>query len=96
MTRVGVRALVDRLKIPIVVSNGEGIQIRRATASGIPPVWREEIWRLRCGSGIASRSRRWNLVPLNTSIGATSSALGPFTNQRALAKALRAWRKWDL
>lgn len=53
--------------------------------------YRRERWRLSSGGGIAGNSGAWWLAPLDRRDGAP---IGPFTSQRTLARALRAWRRW--
>jgi hypothetical protein len=56
--------------------------------------YRQEHWRLCCGSGIASNSGVWHLAPISNLTW--HEALGPYLTQRDLSKALRAWRRWEL
>lgn len=92
MNRLRTRAVVDKLGIPVIQSNGHGIEIHRAV--GI--AWGEtntERWRVYTGGGIAGNSdqvwlrpilRRYNAIPR-----------GPYWNKGQLEKALRAWRRGE-
>ena len=94
MTRAHVSAALRRMRLPVVAEDAHGILVRRCR--GIPPplhAWVEEVWRLHSGGGIAGNAGQWWLRPRSSTT--PGEALGPFTSQRALTKALRAWRRWE-
>jgi hypothetical protein len=94
MNRERTREVVDKLGIPIVKSDGHGIEVHRAVA-GEP-----ERWRLHTGGGIAGNSDKVWLVPFvrvrkraPEDTWGMYEPRGPYWNKGQLEKALRLWRK---
>ena len=86
MNRERTREVVDKLAIPVIASNGHGIEIHRVVGPGI-----SERWRLYTGGGIAGNSDK---VWLSAVVRVHGYApRGPYWNKTQLEKALRAWQK---
>jgi hypothetical protein len=95
MNRARTREVVDKLMIPVVKSDGHGIEIHREVTArrfGISVSATEtERWRLYTGGGIAGNSDHVWLSPIMRVYA--HDARGPFWNKTQLEKALRAWRR---
>jgi hypothetical protein len=89
MNRERTRAVIDKLAIAVVKSNGHGIEIHRTKDDVI------ERWRLYTGGGIAANSDKVWLSPVaRDNEGKFGyAARGPYWNKTQLEKALRAWRR---
>lgn len=84
MTRAEVHATVRASGVTEVDEDASGIMIARD----------DERWRIYSGGGIAGNGGQWWLRRCGS--GASVIPLGPFATKRALARALRAWRKFEL
>ena len=90
MNRERTREVLDKLVIPVVKSNGYGIEIHRTVGPGVGEM-RTERWRVYTGGGIAGNSDQVWLSPIVRVEGHASR--GPYWNKTQLEKALRAWRR---
>lgn len=57
--------------------------------------WINETWRIYSGGGIAGNGDAWWMHRVGEG-AAPSGPLGPYTAQRSLAQALRAWREFEV
>ena len=91
MNRDRTREVVDKLVIPVVKSNGHGIEIHRPGQLYI------ERWRLYTGGGIAGGGIAGNSdqVWLSPIVRVHGQPRGPYWNKTQLEKALRAWRRGE-
>jgi hypothetical protein len=110
MNREQVATVIKRLKIPVVLSDGNGIQIRRADSvwnnaphgpnrwqlceTGIGAVWLEQVWRVRSGSGIAGNGDRWWLAKVGVDDSGTDTANPCCGPYRTMTALTDALRKW--
>jgi hypothetical protein len=92
MNRVRTREIVDKLAIPVVTSNGYGIEIHRTVGPRVGAM-RTERWRVYTGGGIAGNSDEVWLSPVVRANG--HAPRGPYWNKGQLEKALRAWRRGE-
>ena len=95
MNRVRTREVLDKLAIPVVVSNGHGIEIHRTMCTsfpGTPLKTATERWRVYTGGGIAGNSDQVWISPVTRVHG---QPRGPYWNKTQLEKALRAWRRGE-
>jgi len=88
MNRVRTREVIDKLAIPVVTSNGQGIEIHRGPWKGVSQ--NIERWRVYTGGGIAGNSDQVWISPITRVHG---QPRGPYWNKTQLEKALRAWRR---
>ncbi len=94
MNRDRTREVVEKLAIPVVKSDGHGIEIHRQTRpSSVLNTTVTERWRVQTGGGIAGNSDQVWLSPIARVHGHTTR--GPFWNKTQLEKALRAWRRGE-
>ena len=95
MNRDRTREVVDKLDIPVVTSNGHGIEIHRTVLDSLRGVGnrRNERWRLCTGGGIAGNSDQVWLSPIVRGPVHEHETRGPYWNKGQLEKALRAWRR---
>ena len=89
MNRVRTREVLDKLAIPVVKSNGHGIEIHRSVGPGVGAM-RTERWRVYTGGGIAGNSDQVWISPVARVHG---QPRGPYWNKTQLEKALRVWRR---
>lgn len=89
MNRVRTREVVDKLGIPVVKSDGLGIEIHRKTTSEV------ERWRVTTGGGIAGNSDQVWISPVTRYTPTFELPRGPYWNKTQLEKALRAWRRGE-
>jgi hypothetical protein len=89
MNRVRTREVLDKLAIPVVKSDGLGIEIHRQTVQAV------ERWRLQTGGGIAGNSDKVWLSPVTCHTPTFGNSRGPYWNKTQLEKALRAWRRGE-
>jgi hypothetical protein len=89
MNRVRTREVVNKLAIPVVTSNGHGIEIHRVVGPKVGET-RTERWRVYTGGGIAGNSDQVWISPVTRVHGPPR---GPFWNKGQLERALRVWRK---
>jgi hypothetical protein len=89
MNRERTREVVEKLGIPVVTSNGHGIEIHRQTTREV------ERWRLETGGGIVGNSDQVWLSPIARHAPTFELPRGPFWNKTQLEKALRAWRRGE-
>ena len=96
MNRDRSREVLGKIGIPIVSSNGHGIEIHRTTCTsfpGEPLKYATERWRLYTGGGIAGNSDKIWLSSIVRAHG--YEPRGPYGNKTQLEKALRAWRRGE-
>ena len=93
MNRERTREVIDKLTIPVVVSNAHGIEIHRPATqpSSVPGATVIERWRVTTGGGIAGNSDQVWLSAIVRAHGHVPR--GPYWNKGQLEKALRAWRR---
>jgi hypothetical protein len=87
MNRERTREVLDKLGIPVVKSNGHGVEIHRDPGTG---TLHTERWRVYTGGGIAGNSDQVWISPITRVHG---QPRGPYWNKTELEKALRAWRR---
>jgi hypothetical protein len=90
MNRERTHEVVVKLGIPIVKSNGYGIEIHQDPGTG---EMHTERWRVYTGGGIAGNSDQVWLSPIIRVHG--YAPRGPYWNKDQLEKALRAWRRGE-
>lgn len=88
MNRACMRAVLDKLAIPVVASNGHGIEIHRTVGGGVGEM-RTERWRVYTGGGIAGNSDKVWLSAIVRVHGHLPR--GPYSTKAQLENALRAW-----
>jgi len=89
MNRVRTREVVDKLGIPVVRSDGLGIEVHRKTPLEV------ERWRITTGGGIAGNSDQVWLSPVSRHTPTFAIPRGPYWNKTQLERALRAWRRGE-
>lgn len=94
MSRERARSVVERLGIPVLASDGNGIEIKRVlgVATGHFQTYEPQRWRVMTGGGIAGNSNEMWLRKIG---GFVEPARGPFKTKRQLEHALRAWRRGE-
>lgn len=92
MNRDRAGKVLDKLAIPVIASNGHGIEIHRTVGPGVGEM-RTERWRIYTGGGIAGNSDKFWLSAVVRVHG--HEPRGPYSNKTQLEKALRAWRRGE-